>query len=85
MYRMLSLSGNNPFKELFPDNDGDVLYIIPLITRLLAKNEKITSVSLFIISSLPAFVVLISREIVRQRRSRHLATEYAGVNKLHGG
>ena len=31
---------------------------------------------------LPAFVVLISREIVCQRRSRHLATEDAGVDKL---
>ena len=31
---------------------------------------------------LPAFVVLISREIVRQRRWRRLATEDAGVDKL---
>ena len=31
---------------------------------------------------LPAFVVLISREIVCQRRSRHLATEDAGVDEL---
>ena len=31
---------------------------------------------------LPAFVVLISREIVRQRRWRRLATEDAGVEKL---
>jgi hypothetical protein len=36
----------------------------------------------FTIYSLPAFVVLISREIVRQRRWSRLATEDAWVDKL---
>ena len=53
---------------------GDVLYIIPVITWLLHM------VCLYTIYSLPAFVVLISSEIVRQRRC--LATEDAGVEKL---
>ena len=39
-------------------------------------------VCLFTIYSLPAFVVLISREIISQRRWRCLATEDAGVDKL---
>ena len=48
---------------------GDVLYIIPLITRLLVKTKKLLHmVWLVTIYLLPAFVVLISREIVSQRR-----------------
>ena len=43
---------------------GDVLYIIPLITRLLAKTNGVS----FTIYLLPAFVALISREVVCQRR-----------------
>ena len=57
---------------------SDVLYIIPLITRVLAKTKKI----LFTIYLLPAFVVLFNREIVSQRRWCRLATEDAGVDKL---
>ena len=58
-------------------------YIIPLITRLLAKTKKwLHMVWLVTIYLLPSFVVLISREIVRQRRWRRLATEDAGVEKL---
>ena len=64
----------------FPIMTGDVLYIIPLITRLLAKTKNFTR-CVFTIYLLPIFVVLISREIVRQRRC-HLAIEYAGVDKL---
>ena len=62
---------------------GDVLYIIPLITRLRAKTKKwLHMVWLVTIYLLPSFVVLISREIVRQRRWCRLATEDAGVEKL---
>ena len=32
-----------PEGDYFPITTGDVLYIIPLITRLLAKTKKITS------------------------------------------
>ena len=53
----------------FPIMTGVVLYIIPLITRRLAKTKKeLHTVCLFTIDLLPEFVVLISREIVRQRR-----------------
>ena len=45
-------------------------------------DAELDTVCLFTIYSLPAFVVLISREIVRQRRWRRLATEDAGVDKL---
>ena len=69
-----------PEGAYFPIMTGDVLYIIPLIRRLLAKTKKqLHTVCLFTIDLLPAFVVLISREIVRQRRRQRLATEYAAT------
>ena len=49
----------------------DVLYIIPPITRLLGKTKTLLhTVCLFTIDllPLPAFVVLISREIVKRQR-----------------
>ena len=67
--------------ELFPIMTGNVLYITLLITWLLAKTQKITY-NLLTIYLLPAFVVLISREVVRQRRRHRLATDYVGVDKF---
>jgi hypothetical protein len=55
---------------------GDVLYIIPLVTRLLAKMKQYLHT--VCLSKWP-FVVLIRREIVRKRRWRCLATGHAGV------
>ena len=71
-----------PEGDYFPIMPGDVLYIILLITRLLVKTEKMTSNNIVTIYLLPAFIVLISRIIVHQSR---LATEDAGVDKLHRG
>ena len=69
--------------RLFKIMTGDVLYIILLITRLLAKTkQKNNGVSFYILFVTPAFVVLISKEIVCQRLWRRLATEYAGLDKL---
>ena len=56
---------------------GDVLYIILLITQLLAKTKNNFARCLFV--QWP-FIVLISREIVCPRHWRRLAT--AGVDKL---
>ena len=50
MYRKLVIIGKITNDQLFSILTGDVLYIIPLITRLLTKNEKITSHSLFTIT-----------------------------------
>ena len=56
------------------------LYIIPLITQIHAKTKKwLHTVCLFRIYLFPAFVELISREIVRQRRWRHLQRNTLGL------
>ena len=46
------------------------------------KMENKSCVSFYNSILLPAFVMLISREIARQRRLRRLATEYTWVGKL---
>ena len=46
MYRMSLSSGRSkacsPCRALFPDNDIDILYIIPLITRVLKHKKNFT-------------------------------------------
>ena len=60
-----------------------VLYIISLITRLLAITKLLHKVFIFTIYLLQ-FLVLISREIVSQRHWCRLATENAGVDTCRG-
>ena len=70
MYRLPVIIGkiSHDRRGSFSIMAGNVLYIIPLITWLLAKTKKIFHmVCLITIYLLPAFVVLISREIVRQK------------------
>ena len=57
-----------PEGTYFPIMTGDVLDAIPLITRLLANTEThLHTVCLYTVHLLPAFAVLISREIVSDR------------------
>ena len=53
---------------------GDVLYIIQLIAQLPKRKNYFTYTLVKCVSEVPVFVVLISREIVRQRRRGYLAT-----------
>ena len=55
---------------------GDVLYIIPLITRLLTSLKK------KMVSFYNFFVIIRSVDQQRNSPPKTLATEYAGVDKL---
>ena len=72
-----------PLKGLKFDRRRSIHY--PVYYTATCQNENMTSHGavevILTIYLLPAFVVLISREIVRQRRWRRLATEDAGVEK----
>ena len=60
-----------------------ILTLSRLLHGYLPKRKNNFTWCLFTIHLLPAFIVLLSREIVCQRRWRRLATEYTGVDKQH--